>query len=106
MGVAKALQDYDRPLETVLPLKYLGCLLTATDGDCPTIISNLGKAIKTWSQLARILGQEGTDTRTMGHYYVAIVRSSLLFGLETWILTHCIKRLLGDYHRQLSGNLP
>ena len=69
MGVAKALQDYDRPLETVFPLKYLGCLLTATDGDCPTIISNLGKAIKIWSWLARILGQEGPQVLQWQHSF-------------------------------------
>ena len=43
----------------------------------------------------RILGREGVDTRTLGHFYVMAVQAILLFGSETWVATLQIKRLWG-----------
>ena len=109
-GEATALRDYERPPETGLSFKYLGRLLTATDDDCPAVIDNLRKAKKSWSQLAWILGREGADTRKSERFYVAIIQSFLLFGLEAWVVTPCIKRLLRGFHhraaQRILGNFP
>ena len=61
-----ALRDYERPLETVPFYKYLGRLLTVTYSNCPGFISKLCKVRKIYYRLARIFGQEGSDTRVLG----------------------------------------
>ena len=65
---------------------------------------------KSWYQLDRILGQEGADTRTSGHFYITVIQAILLFGLEIWVVTLRIKRLLGGFHhrvaRGISGKIP
>ena len=72
------------------------------------LIYHVEKARKSWYQLDRILGREGADTRTSGRFYIAIVQAVFLFGLETWVVTPRIKRLLGCFHhrvaRRLSGD--
>ena len=70
-------------METVAAFKYLGRILTASDGDCPEVVANLGKARKRWVRLSRILGWEGADPRTSGTFYKEAVQGILLFGVET-----------------------
>ena len=81
-GVATAFQAYGRPLEN-----HLGRLLAATDYDFPEVIINLYKAQNRCSCLSIILGREGADPRTTGHFYIAVVQEVLLFGVETWVVT-------------------
>ena len=52
--------------------KYLVRLLAASKNNWPDIIANLQSYKKIWSRLDRILGQEGTDTNTLGCFYVAV----------------------------------
>ena len=46
--------------------KYLGRLLTASDDYWPEVLGNLWKSRKSWSQLLRILGREGSSIRVSG----------------------------------------
>ena len=104
------LRAYDRPLERVLSFKYLGRLLTETKDYWPEVIVNLQKARNIWSQLDQILGREGADTRTLGNFLVTVVQAILLFRLETWVVTHHIKWILGGLHSRvalrISGKMP
>ena len=54
-------EAYDRPLETVTALKYLGRILMASDDDWPAVVANLWKARKCWARLSCIIGREGED---------------------------------------------
>ena len=77
------------------PLKYLRRPLTATDDNWPVVIVNLRKDRKISFRLARILGQEGTDTRTSGRFYVVVVQAILLFRSNMWVATPRIKLIWG-----------
>ena len=59
--------------------------------------------------MARILRQDGADTQTSGHFYVAVVQTILLSGSETRAIPH-IKRIMGGFHNRLVhrilGNMP
>ena len=50
------------------------------------------------------------DTRILGGFYVTIVQSIFIFGLETYIVTPYIRNMFGGFHhrvaRRLSGNFP
>ena len=90
--------------------KYLGRLLTATDYEWSEVIVNLHKAHKSWSCLSRILGREGADPITSGHFYLAVVQAVLLVGVEMLVVTPHIERLLVIFHnlvvRRLMGIEP
>ena len=88
------LWDYEQPLETVSSFNYMRRLLTVTEDNWPAVITNLWKDRNIWYLLGQILGQEGADTRVLGHFYVSVVQDILMFGLEMWVVTPCIKRLL------------
>ena len=60
------------------------------------------KVRKSSSQLNRILGRDGADTRASGHFYVTVVQAIQLFGLETWLVTTHIKRILGGFHYRVA----
>ena len=98
-------QAYDRPLETVSSLKYLGLPLTAIDNDWPEVIINLQKAQNIWARLSRILIWEGADTRVSGSFNLTIVQADLLFSTETWVVTPRIRWLLGAFHHMVTRRI-
>ena len=104
-GILTVFQAYDRPLETVSSLKYLGLPLTAIDNDWPEVIINLQKARKIWARLSRILVWEGADTRVSGSFNLTIVQADLLFSTEPWVVTLRIGRLLGGFHHRVAQRI-
>ena len=64
--------------------QYLGQVLTAGDDDWLTVVGNLGKEIKSWGRLFKIMSQEGADPKVLGHFYKVVVRVVWMFGAETW----------------------
>ena len=105
MGTVTTLWDYERPLEKVSSFKYLERLLTATGENWTVVITNIQKARKSWSRLARSLGREGADTRTPWCSCVAIVQAILLLGSETWVVTPHIKWILGGFHHRMARRI-
>ena len=91
-------QSYDIPLVAVSDLKYLGRVLTASDGDWPAVMVNLMKARKRWERMSSILGQEGSYPRNSGNFYKVLVQATLLFGAESWGMPPCIGSTLGGFH--------
>ena len=92
-------------MEMVAAFKYLGRILTASDGDCPEVVANLGKARKRWVRLSRILGWEGADPRTSGTFYKEVVQGILLIGVETWVVSPRILKTLGGFHHKVARRL-
>ena len=50
-------------------------------------IINLQKASRIWYCLSSILGREGSNPKTSGNFYLAVVQVILIFGLEMWVVT-------------------
>ena len=100
MGTTMSLQAYGWPLETVAPFKFLGSLLTAIDNDWPEVIDNPQKARKSWARLSQILGREGADNQTSSRFYLALVQAVLIFGVDTWVVTPYIGRMMEGLYRR------
>ena len=96
-----AFWDYDRPLVKESLFKHMGRPLMATYDNWPEVIANIQNTRKSCSRMDLILGWEGADTRMLGHIYIAVVQSILLFGLETWVVTPHIKRIMGGFHQSV-----
>ena len=79
--------EYGTPLTSFTSFKYLGQTLLSSNKDWPKVENNLRQAQGKWGKLVKLLGREGEDRRTAGRFYVAVVRSVLLFGSETWVMT-------------------
>ena len=92
---------YGHPLMEVYFFKYLGSLMSVSDYDWPSFLSNLRNAWKKWDRLSRVMEWEGVDTRTTGNLYMALVQAVLLFGLETLVISPRIGRILGGYRHQV-----
>ena len=98
MGAETDSRAYGQPMDMVMPFNYLGRILTMMDYYWKEVIVNLQKELRNWSCLSRILGCEGADDRMSGRLYLSIVQVILLFGTDTWVVNHCIGRLLGGFH--------
>ena len=85
--------------------KYLRRLLTVMDDDWPEVIVNLQKAQKIWARLSMILGREGAYPRLRGRFYLAVFQAVLLFGVETWVVTPLIGRLLGSFRHRVARSM-
>ena len=48
--------------------------------------------------MVKILGIEVVNKRTAGRFYVAVLKSVLLFGLETWVVNPWIENVLAGFH--------
>ena len=85
-------------------------VLATEDDDWPSVVHNLRRARQKWERLTHILIREGADARSLGHIYLEVVQSLLLYGSEIWVLTPRMKRLLGGFRhrvaRRLTGRQP
>ena len=86
---------YEVLLAPFTHFKYLGQVLAAEDDDWPEVVRNLWRARLQWARLTRILSREGVEAHTSGHIYLAVVKLVVIYGLESWVLTQCMKRALG-----------
>ena len=70
-----------------------------------TVVGNIGKAIKSWGKLSRILTWVGADPKVSGHFYKAVSQAVLMFGAETWVLTPRIERALDSFQHRVVQRL-
>ena len=49
--------------------------------------------------------REGTDTRTLGRIYVAVVQVVIMYRPETWVITPHIGRVLGKFSYRVARRL-
>ena len=58
----------------------------------------------------KILGREGSEKRTAGKFYVAVVEAVLFLGSETWVVTPLLEKALAGFHhravRRMAGMGP
>ena len=106
----RAFEAYGKPIQNVSEFRYLGGVLTAGDDDWLAVVGNLGKARKSWGRLYWILSREGADPKVSGNFYKAVDQAVLLFGAETWVLTHRMEKALDRFQsrvaRRLTGKHP
>ena len=97
-------------MRAVTEFRYLGRVLTKTDGDWPEVAGNLKKSRVTWGRLARILGREGADPKVSRNFYISMTQQVLLFGAETWVLTKRMEAALDAFQvrvaRRMTGRMP
>ena len=79
-------QSYRITLETVKTFKYLGWVLTAYDYNWKEVVDNLWKAQIRWAFFSGVWGREGSDPRTSGTLYKAVVQVTLMFRSESWVM--------------------
>ena len=94
-----AFWDYDRPLGNFF--NHMGRPLMETNDNWTEVIANIQKTRKSCYPMDLILGWKGADTRISGNFYIAVVQSILLFGLETCVVAPHIKRILGGFHQSV-----
>ena len=70
-----------------------------------TKVRNLRRERQKWERISRVLGREGTDSWKSGIIYVVVVQAVLLHGLETWVMTPHIGRVLGGFHHRVACRL-
>ena len=88
---------------------YLGRIIHEDNSDWPALYHNIKKAQKRWGMVVRILEKDGATLHAKGMFYVAIIQSILLYGVETWTVTPTMMTVLGTFHnrvaRQLAGKM-
>ena len=94
---SRAFSVYGHPLKMVPYFKYLGRVLSASDDDWPEVIRNLTKAWAVWQRMLRILSMERARLRVSIFFFKSIIQLVLLFGVETWVVTSWMRRVLGFF---------
>ena len=79
-GAETAFQTYGRPLASVSPFKYLERVLTASGDDWMEVFDKMRNAQCKWAWMSRILVWEGTNARTSGTFYKAVVKAMLFLA--------------------------
>ena len=77
----------------------------ASDYYWSKVVRNFRKARKMWDRLKRILGWEGANMQVSGTLLKAVVQAVLLSSLETWVMTHRMRRALGGLHNRVSQRI-
>ena len=90
--------------------KYLERVLKANNDDWPALVGKLGKAMRSWGRLSRVLGREGADPKVSRALYTAVTQAVLLFGAETWVLTPRMEKSLESFQSwvgmKITGRQP
>ena len=71
-----------------ISFKYLRGIMVASDEYCPAVVGNLWKARKIRAHMSIIFGREGANPRVPGMFFKALMQAVLIFGAETWVMTH------------------
>ena len=79
-GAEAAIIFYGIPLAPITPFKYFRRVISVADKDWPAVVRNLQRAWQKWARLTRLLSREGADARTLGHIYLAVVQSFMVYG--------------------------
>ena len=77
--------------------KYVGRVISATDGNWPAVVRNLARAKSVWRRMLLILSREGVTARVSGFFLKAVIQEVLLFGAETWVVTPCMGTAMGGF---------
>ena len=101
-GKERALDAYGAPLSQIASFRYLGIVFVVEDNDWPAVVCKLWRARQKWVRLIRVLIREEADARISVHIYLEVVQSVLIYGLEAWVLTTLMQRLLGGFHHRVS----
>ena len=75
--------------------------MTEGDNDWLALLGSLGKAIKSWGRLSRILIREGADPKVSGYFYKVVAQAVLLFGEETWVINPRMERALDSFQHRV-----
>ena len=89
-----------KKIDTVKKRDKSGRVLTAVDGDWPSVVGNLCNARNSWGRLSRILSREGVDPKVLGHFFKAVSQAVLLFGAATWVITPRTERSLDRFQHR------
>ena len=73
------LTAYGIRLSPVISFKYLGRVILEEDENCPAVVHNLWRALKKWARMTRVLSREGVDAQTLGHIYLVVLQSVMLY---------------------------
>jgi hypothetical protein len=108
--LAQSFTAYGDKLERVEVFKYLGQLLAYDDNNTQAMRGNLKKARKSWGQVSCVLRATNASPKVCGVFYKATVQAVLLFGSETWKLSHLSLKSLEGFHiraaRCMAGKMP
>ena len=110
MGTELEIIAYGINFAPVTSFKFLGRVLLEADTNWTEVDKNHQKEPQKWERLNRVLIREDVDAWTSGNIYLALVQLIKIYGLEMWVMTPHIGRVLGGfYHRvacRLTGRQP
>ena len=104
------LKARDQILEKVDEFKYPGRMMSFDDSDWPAVVRSLLRARRKWGRFYHLLGQDESDTRNPGRFYMAALQFILIFGLDSWVIMPLILRTLVSLHNwvalRISRRIP
>ena len=75
-------------------------LYTWEDLDDRAVAENLKRAREVWGRISQVLSADGVSPQVMSKFYLTIVQSVLLYGSETWVITHHLQQRLDAFHKK------
>ena len=89
----------------VTSFRYLGRVILAADYNWTEVVRNLTKTRAMWRRMKIIFIREGAEPRVYDFLFKTIVKSVLLFGAETWVVTPRMGWILGGFQDQVTWRL-
>ena len=74
----------------------------AVDNDWLAVVRNLAKVRAVRRRMTRTLNREGEEPRVSDFFFKAVFQLVILFGVETWVITPRMGRVLGGFQDQVA----
>ena len=75
------------------------------DNNWPAVAKNFTWARKVWRIMLLLLSREGAAPRVSSFFFKTAVQAVLLFGLDNWVVTPLVGKVLGGVHTQVARRL-
>ena len=93
-------------LEPVDDFTYLSCNITYNNSNMAAMHNNLGKAMRRWGVISKVMMKMGETVQASGMLYKAVAQTVILYGIKSWVLTvKMLKVLEGFHHRAARRNV-
>ena len=90
--------SWDQVLEKVDTFNYVVRIISFGNINSHMVDCNHHIYQNIWGRFSCMFYEEADDTRTFGRFYLVIVKSVLLFGSKSWVVTPCILWDLSIFH--------
>ena len=93
------------PLDQDTSFPYLGHTVVYNNSNWEALYQNLWKACRQWEMVGKVVKKMRATVQVGGMLYKEVIKSVLLYGINSWVVMGDILKVIEVFHHQLSRSI-